>query len=387
MILLIFTVLILCIIYSWIKMKPPNFPPGLPYIPVFGSILFMPKTNGHFQMEQWREQYGGLVGIVFGHLGLSVAVCDPKLVREVLKRDDFLGRPISSFLTERSFNKRIGIIFSDGPGWQEQRRFAFRHLKDLGFGKASMENVILEEIEDLLQEIKDKKVQEVVKEHEKTIDENHPRDFIDVYITEMRSQLGSESSFHRENLITVCSDLFSAGSESVGNTLGFAMLYMVLYPEIQEKVHSIIDSVIGNHRRPTLQDRQMLPYVDAVLMEIQRSNTIAPLTDTVALPSLWCILHDKEHWGDPQIFRPSRFIDDDGKLIKDEIFIPFGIGKRLCPGEALARNTMFLFFTSLMQEFYVQLPPGSTKPSTESLSGFTTAPKPFEVIFKSRHKL
>ncbi|KAK7865451.1 hypothetical protein R5R35_002329 [Gryllus longicercus] len=183
------------------------------------------------------------------------------------------------------------------------------------------------------------------------------------------------------------------------------MLYMVLYPETQEKVHSIIDSVIGNHRRPTLQDRQMLPYVDAVLMEIQRCNTIAPLTvphralqdttlngyyipkDTVALPSLWCVLHDKEHWGDPQSFRPSRFIDDDGMLIKDEIFIPFGIGKRLCPGEALARNTMFLFFTSLMQAFYVQLPPGSTKPSIESLSGFTTAPKPFEVIFKSRHKL
>lgn len=131
-------------------------------------------------------------------------------------------------------------------------------------------------------------------------------------------------------------------------------------------------------------------------------NTIAPLAlprramkdvqyngyhireNTFIIISIWCLLRDKEHWGDPDNFRPSRFINCEGKYVKDEWLSVFGLGKRYCPGESLARQILFLFLASLIKEFEFSTPPGHPKPDTEALPGITTAPKPFEVDIKIR---
>jgi methyl farnesoate epoxidase/farnesoate epoxidase len=91
------------------------------------------------------------------------------------------------------------------------------------------------------------------------------------------------------------------------------------------------------------------------------------------------VFQDKEHWGDPEVFRPERFLDADGRFVKDDWLIPFGIGKRMCIGEVLTRNIIFLFFTSLLQEFQFTVPKGDPTPSLVPLSGFTIAPRPFRV--------
>lgn len=95
--------------------------------------------------------------------------------------------------------------------------------------------------------------------------------------------------------------------------------------------------------------------------------------------NLWSVLHDREHWGDPEVFRPERFIDTEGKFIKDEWMIQFGAGKRVCLGDNLAKNMLFLVFSTLMQECTFRIPEGDPKPSTFPLSGLTTAPAPFRV--------
>jgi methyl farnesoate epoxidase/farnesoate epoxidase len=95
--------------------------------------------------------------------------------------------------------------------------------------------------------------------------------------------------------------------------------------------------------------------------------------------NLYSLFQDREHWGDPEVFRPERFLDADGNFVKDEWMIPFGAGKRVCIGEVLARNTLFLFFTSLLQDFWFSVPEGHPQPSLVPLSGFTLAPAPFIV--------
>jgi hypothetical protein len=76
--------------------------------------------------------------------------------------------------------------------------------------------------------------------------------------------------------------------------------------------------------------------------------------------NLWSVLHDREHWGDPEVFRPERFLDADGRFIKDEFIVQFGAGKRVCFGETLDRNMLFLIFSTLMQEFIFKIPDVAT---------------------------
>lgn len=147
-----------------------------------------------------------------------------------------------------------------------------------------------------------------------------------------------------------------------------------------------------------------LPKVEAFLSEVARFNTIAPipvprrtLTDlvyegfnipknTFVIVSIWALLRDKEHWGDPDVFRPSRFLDSDGKYKKDEWLMNFGIGKRQCPGESLAKNVMFLFLVKLIQEFEFSVPADCPKPNDRGVAGFTVSAKPFEASVKIRTK-
>lgn len=244
-----------------------------------------------------------------------------------------------------------------------------------------------------------------VGEHEKTRDENYSRDFIDVYLKEMKNQKDSgveNSTFFRKELVSVCADLFGAGSETTSNTSAFGILYMMLYPEVQEKLQKELDTVVGKNRLPSILDKPSLPYTEAVLTEILRVATIAPINvphmatrDTTLLGydipkgtimsiNLYSIHMDKKYWGDPQVFRPERFLDKNGKFVKPERLLSFGMGKRACPGEPLARMNNFCFFTAMLQNFKFEIPPGHPKPSTVPLGGFTIAPQPFQAKITPR---
>lgn len=95
------------------------------------------------------------------------------------------------------------------------------------------------------------KLQKTIEEHKKTLPDT-PRDFIDAYLLEINKN--ENEDFNELSLISICLDLFSAGAESVGNTLSFCILYMVLYPELQKELYDEIQEVIGG-TRIYLQDK------------------------------------------------------------------------------------------------------------------------------------
>jgi len=115
-----------------------------------------------------------------------------------------------------------------------------------------------------------------------------------------------------------------------------------------------------------------MPYTQAVIMEILRKSSIAGLiaAHQARRPAKWegldiqkgdwliqniySVHHSKESWGDPENFRPERFLTADETAIQKplpEAYIPFSVGRRSCPGELFAKNILFLFITTLFQNF------------------------------------
>uniref|UniRef100_A0A1B6LKL5 Cytochrome P450 n=1 Tax=Graphocephala atropunctata TaxID=36148 RepID=A0A1B6LKL5_9HEMI len=246
-------------------------------------------------------------------------------------------------------------------------------------------------------------IRETVKEHREVLDPNNPRDLIDNYLIEMDRNKGNpDSLFTEEDLIVTGTDLFSAGSETTSNSVAFVLLYMTLYPEVQEKMQEEIDRVLRG-RKPVFEDRTNLHYTMAVLNEVERLNSVVPTNiphlctkDTTfggyfipkgALISMnfRCFGYDTKYWKDPEEFNPQRFLNADGQYTRPSIMPTFGLGQRTCVGEMMARNTIFLFITTFFEKFSISLPPGEPEPSTEPLPGFTTAPRPFKINVKSRY--
>ncbi|XP_030016755.1 vitamin D 25-hydroxylase [Sphaeramia orbicularis] len=231
-----------------------------------------------------------------------------------------------------------------------------------------------------------------------------PRHYVDVYLDEMELKTKDpRSCYSHENLIYSVGELIIAGTETTTNTLRWAMLYMALYPNIQERVHQEIDRVITNGRAPTLQDKHKMPYVEAVLHEVLRFCNIVPLgifratsqdakvngytipKGTMVITNLYSVHFDEKYWNDPSVFSPQRFLDSNGNFVRREAFLPFSLGRRQCLGEQLARMEMFLFFTTLLQRFHLQFPPGTVPTVTPKL-GMTLQPKPYSICAVRRQQ-
>uniref|UniRef100_A0AAX7TFT3 Uncharacterized protein n=1 Tax=Astatotilapia calliptera TaxID=8154 RepID=A0AAX7TFT3_ASTCA len=128
----------------------------------------------------------------------------------------------------------------------------------------------------LTQEIKDF-VDIRIREHREILDPASPRDYIDAFLIEMAKNEEKDSSFSLSNLHACTMDLFFAGTETTATTLRWGLLYMIYYPDIQERVQAEIDAVVGSSRQPSVSDRENMPYTDAVIHEIQRMANIIPL--------------------------------------------------------------------------------------------------------------
>ncbi|NWT82087.1 CP2DR protein, partial [Lanius ludovicianus] len=236
----------------------------------------------------------------------------------------------------------------------------------------------------------------VVDKHMKTWDPAHTRDLTDVFLKEMeKGKTAEENGFHYNNLRLVTADLFTAGSETSSTTLRWALLYMLLYPEIQSKVQAEIDKVIGRERPPSMMDQASMPYTNAVIHEVQRYGDIVPVglphmtyrdtelqgffipKGTTIITNLSSVLKDETVWEKPQEFYPEHFLDAKGQFVKPEAFMPFSAGRRVCLGEQLARMELFLFFTSLLQKFTFVLPEDQPRPREDSHFALINSPHPY----------
>ncbi|KAK7801143.1 hypothetical protein U0070_007057 [Myodes glareolus] len=225
-----------------------------------------------------------------------------------------------------------------------------------------------------------------VEKHQAILDPNNPRDFIDTYLLRMEKEKSNQhTEFHDQNLMMSMMSLFFAGTETSSTTLCYGFLLLLKYPHVAEKVQKEIDQVIGSHRPSTLEDLTKMPYTEAVIHEIQRFSDLAPIGNTKVYPILSAALYDPQYFEQPDTFNPYHFLDANGALKKNEAFMPFSIGKRICLGEGIAHNELFLFFTTILQNFSVSSP---VAPKDIDLrpkeSGVSKIPPKYQICFLPR---
>ncbi|XP_072015542.1 vitamin D 25-hydroxylase-like isoform X2 [Amphiura filiformis] len=195
----------------------------------------------------------------------------------------------------------------------------------------------------------------------------------------------------------------SSGTDTSSATLRWGSQYLVRYPQVQDRIHREVDMVVGRSRLPKLADKQNLPYTQAVIAELHRIISLVPLSlfhvagdtttfrgytiprNSVVISNLYAVMHSPELWGDPEEFRPERFLDDEGNFREPDEVIPFGVGRRVCLGEALARQELFIFFTHLLHQFnFEKTSVDAPMPTLKPIDGVVTHPEPYKLRFIKR---
>ncbi|XP_016064634.1 PREDICTED: cytochrome P450 2S1 [Miniopterus natalensis] len=246
---------------------------------------------------------------------------------------------------------------------------------------------------------------EQVQRHQGSVDTSGPaRDVVDAFLLKMaKDKHDPNTEFTDKNLLMTVIYLLFAGTATVSAMIRYTLLLLLKYPQVLERVQEELTRELGAGRAPGLGDRARLPYTDAVLHEAQRLLALVPMgipraltrttcfrgytlpQGTEVFPLLGSVLHDPEVFEQPEEFNPGRFLDADGRFKKQEAFLPFSLGKRVCLGEGLVRAELFLLVTAILQAFSLESPcPPAALNLQPAVSGLFNIPPNFQLQVRPR---
>ena len=258
--------------------------------------------------------------------------------------------------------------------------------------------------------IRDRFIRMWLTEHKETYSSNQTRDFCDALIRSFEEEenlwkgYDTETEEVQDCMEMILSDMIGAGTETTTTILSWAVLYILHWPHFQDELYKEILSVIGASRCTRLEDRSSLPLCQAFILETLRLSSTAHLvghkatkTSSIAgypiskgtkvLFNIWAINNDPREWVDPHLFNPHRWIDSQGNCVSthDRSYLPFSAGRRVCLGEQMAKNELFIFFTRLIGTFRIQPNKENIFPMmNEGNVGIVFSPREFSAVFTPR---
>ncbi|KAF9591827.1 hypothetical protein IFM89_008477 [Coptis chinensis] len=226
---------------------------------------------------------------------------------------------------------------------------------------------------------------EVIDEHLKSRkdEDDETRDFVDLLIKyHMDPTLGCEIT--RENLRALIFDLFVGGTDSTSTTTEWILAELFHHPEVLKKLQNEVRTAIGTESMVDEDDTNRMEYMHCVIKETLRLHP--PLTiiiprvptenttidgyhipaQTRVIINAWAIARDPKIWDNPDQFIPERFINNQVDFRgQDFEFIPFGAGRRICPGILFSVTSMASILANLLYWFDWDLPNGVESDVTE----------------------
>ncbi|XP_074301733.1 trans-cinnamate 4-monooxygenase-like [Silene latifolia] len=199
-----------------------------------------------------------------------------------------------------------------------------------------------------------------------------------------------KGEINEDNVLYIVENINVAAIETTLWSIEWGIAELVNHPEIQKKLWEEMDSVLGKGHQITEPDTHKLPYLQAVIKETLRLRMAIPLlvphmnlhdaklngydipAESKILVNAWWLANNPAHWKNPEEFRPERFIEEESKVEangNDFRYLPFGVGRRSCPGIILALPILGITIGRLVQNFELLPPPGTSNLDTSEKGG------------------
>ncbi|XP_034225112.1 trimethyltridecatetraene synthase-like [Prunus dulcis] len=226
-----------------------------------------------------------------------------------------------------------------------------------------------------------------------------PNDMVDLLL-QLAEDPDIEVKLNYDSVKGFTQDLIAGGTDTSATTVEWAMSELMKQPHLIEKATEELDRVIGRGRWVEEKDIPQLPYIDAIMKETMRMHPVAVMLaphlaledcnvggydickGTRVFVNTWSMGREPSQWDAPDEFNPDRFL---GRSIdvKGQNFelLPFGSGRRMCPGYSLGLKMIRSSLANLLHGFNWKLP-GNMKPedlSMEEVFGLAT-PRKFPLV-------
>ncbi|KAI3927035.1 hypothetical protein MKW92_052140 [Papaver armeniacum] len=242
-------------------------------------------------------------------------------------------------------------------------------------------------VESIIEDHRQKRLFFRAKEGETTEDEQD--DFIDIFLSIMEQpQLPGNSDPYQIPIKSIVLDMIGAGTDTTKLTTIWTLSLLLNNPHVLDKAKEEVDAHFGKKRRSTndaaaavvvdFDDISNLVYIQAIIKESMRLYPASPLVERLSsqdclvggfhVPAgtrlwanVWKIQRDPNVWDDPLVFRPERFLSDgQNKMVdvrgRNYELLPFGAGRRICPGISFSLDLMQLVLARLILEFEMKTP-------------------------------
>ncbi|CAN0922155.1 Cytochrome P450 82A3 [Linum grandiflorum] len=230
------------------------------------------------------------------------------------------------------------------------------------------------------------------------------QDFMDVMLKVLH---GANFAGHDADVVnkSTCLNVIAGATDSTTVILTWAISLLLNNPNILEKAYQELDKMVGKERLVKESDIQSLPYLQVIVKETLRLYPPAPLSaprlftedctvggyhvrkGTQLITNIWKIQTDPRVWADPLEFRPERFLLTDKNFDykgRNFEYIPFGSGRRSCPGTSFGIQMVHLTLASFLHAFRISKRGDGLIDMTQSPGLTNMKATPLEVLVSPR---
>nr|XP_009615258.1 cytochrome P450 CYP736A12-like [Nicotiana tomentosiformis] len=226
-----------------------------------------------------------------------------------------------------------------------------------------------------LSKVFDEFLEKIIDEHVQSHDQKQTKDFVDTMMEIMQSG-EAEFQFDRRHIKAILLDMLMAAMDTSATSVEWILTELLRHPNVMKKLQKELDEVVGIERMVEESDLENLKYLDMVVKEGLRLHSVVPIMHHEAMEdcvvdgfhiqkgsrimiNCYAVQRDPNVWPEPEKFFPERFVGSSVDIRgRDFQLLPFGSGRRSCPGMQLGVTIVRLVVAQLVHCFDWEIPNG-----------------------------